>query len=103
MKSAQTSANTHGVLAEAGSPLGNVGGDEGGSSGSREELTRNPRAFAGPPLLLRANEVAHLLGLGRSKVYELMQSGELPTVRIGTAIRVPMNALTDWVKDRTDS
>ena len=54
-------------------------------------------------LLLRAGEVAHLLALGRSKVYELMQSGELPTVQIGTAKRVPRNALEEWVRRKTTS
>ena len=103
MKSAQTSANLHSGLPDAGSLSCNVGGSEGGSSGSREGLIRSARDFVGPPLLLRADEVAYLLGLGRSKTYELMQSGELPTVRIGTAVRVPMNALLEWVKDRTDS
>ena len=52
------------------------------------------------PLLLRAEEVAEALGLGRSKVYELMASGELPTVRIGRAVRVPAEALRDWVAAR---
>ncbi len=32
-------------------------------------------------LLLRADEVAKALGLGRSKTYELMNSGRLPVVR----------------------
>ena len=53
------------------------------------------------PLLLRASEVAHLLALGRSKVYELMNTGELPTVRIGTAVRVPAKALREWVLSQT--
>lgn len=53
------------------------------------------------PLLLRAREVAHLLGIGRSKVYEMMGTGELPTVRIGTAVRIPTKALEEWVLKRT--
>ena len=52
-------------------------------------------------LLLRAEEVARALGLGRSKVYELMATGNLPTVRIGRAVRVPADALRDWVAART--
>ena len=54
-----------------------------------------------PSLLLRATQVAHLLGLGRSKVYEMMQTGELPIVRIGTAVRVPRAALEAWVQRNT--
>jgi excisionase family DNA binding protein len=51
--------------------------------------------------LLRAPEVAQILGLGRSKVYDMMQSGELPVVHIGRAIRVPMQALQAWIRGRT--
>src|SRR5947209_7942293 len=32
--------------------------------------------------LLRAEEVAELLGIGRSKSYELIASGDLPSLRI---------------------
>ena len=55
------------------------------------------------PLLLKATEVAQMLGLGRSKVYEMMAKGELPIVRIGTAVRVPKKALEEWIEDHTDN
>ena len=54
-----------------------------------------------PPLLLKASEVAKMLGLGRTKVYEMMASGELPVVRIGTAVRVPRQRLLDWIEENT--
>lgn len=53
------------------------------------------------PLLLRADEVARALGLGRSKTYQMMASGELPVVRVGRSIRVPADALQDWVRGQT--
>jgi excisionase family DNA binding protein len=56
----------------------------------------------GEPLLMKAEEVARLLSLGRSKVYEMMASGELPSVKIGTARRVPRAALLDWITQRTE-
>jgi excisionase family DNA binding protein len=43
--------------------------------------------------LLKATEVARLLGIGRTKVYELMAAGELPVVRIGRFVRVPRRSL----------
>ena len=55
----------------------------------------------GEPLLLKADEVAKMLGLGRTKVYEMMASGELPVVRIGTAVRVPRQRLLDWIGENT--
>jgi excisionase family DNA binding protein len=53
------------------------------------------------PLLLRADDAAALLGLRKSKVYALMRSGELPSVRIGTkAVRVPREELDAWVREK---
>ena len=51
-------------------------------------------------LLIRPSEVADLLGLGRTKVYEMLASGELPSVRIGKSVRVPLGALRQWVDER---
>lgn len=48
-------------------------------------------------LLLTPAEVAAALGIGRSKVYELLQTGQLHSVRIGTCRRVPADALNDLV------
>ena len=52
-------------------------------------------------LLLRTDEAARLLGLGRTKVFELLTAGELPVVRIGRAVRVPRGELERWIADRT--
>jgi len=41
------------------------------------------------PIMLRAAEVALLLGISRSTVFRLIESGEIPAVRIGRSIRVP--------------
>jgi excisionase family DNA binding protein len=51
-------------------------------------------------ILLRAEEVALLLGLGRTKVYEMVAAGELPAVRIGRCLRVPREDLRQWVRLR---
>jgi excisionase family DNA binding protein len=52
------------------------------------------------PILLRAEEAANLLSLGRSKVFALMASGELPSIHIGRAVRVPREGLERWVRER---
>ena len=50
-----------------------------------------------PRLLLTAEEVAHMLRISRSKVYELMGSGELQSVPIGRSRRVPYDAVTAYI------
>ena len=52
-------------------------------------------------LLYRADEVAKVLGLGRSKTYELMADGTLPVVRIGKSVRVPADALRRWIAQKS--
>ena len=51
-------------------------------------------------LLLKPSEVATRLGLGRAHVYQLLATGELPSIRLGRCIRVPVSALNDWVTDQ---
>lgn len=53
------------------------------------------------PLLLKAGDVAKLLGLGRSKVFAMLAVGELPVIRIGRSVRVPRAALEHWIAERT--
>ena len=55
-----------------------------------------------PPILLRAEEAAKLLSLGRTTVFALMASGDLPCVRVGRAVRVPRVAVERWVRERTE-
>jgi excisionase family DNA binding protein len=50
-----------------------------------------------PVLLLRPEDAASALGIGRTKVYELMRSGALRSVRIGGLRRIPATALADFV------
>jgi excisionase family DNA binding protein len=50
-----------------------------------------------PALLVRAEDAAVALGIGRTKVYELMRSGVLRSVKIGGLRRIPATALADFV------
>jgi excisionase family DNA binding protein len=51
--------------------------------------------------LLTVPEAARRLSLGRATTYQLVRRGELPSVRIGRAVRVPARALEQWVRQRT--
>jgi excisionase family DNA binding protein len=50
-------------------------------------------------LLLRPDEVALRLGIGRSKVYALINSQAIPSLRIGGSIRVAVDSLKSWIKE----
>jgi len=53
-------------------------------------------------LLLKPEDAARALSLGRSKLHELVTTGELPAVRIGRATRIPASALQDWVQRQAE-
>jgi len=48
-------------------------------------------------LLYTPVEGCRVLGIGRSKVYELLGAGELTSVRIGACRRIPARALLEFV------
>jgi excisionase family DNA binding protein len=52
-------------------------------------------------LLIKPSEAAELLGVGRSKVYQMLAAGELPSLRVGALVRIPSDALRRWVEERT--
>jgi excisionase family DNA binding protein len=49
-------------------------------------------------LLLTPAEAATVLGIGRSKVYELLQTGQLESVHIGACRRVPADAVHSFLR-----
>jgi excisionase family DNA binding protein len=51
-------------------------------------------------LLLTPLEAAESLRIGRSKIYALLASGVLRTVRVGHSLRVPADELRKWVREQ---
>lgn len=49
------------------------------------------------PRLLKAEELADLLGLPLWRVYELAREKRIPRVRIGRSLRFDPNAVSDWL------
>lgn len=48
-------------------------------------------------------EVQQILNMGRTKVYELIRSGVIPSVDIDGNIRIPVEALEKWIKRKVES
>jgi excisionase family DNA binding protein len=59
-------------------------------------MAQIPRADV-PVLLVRPEQAARALGISRSKVYELMASGKLRSVKIGRSRRISMESLATFV------
>jgi excisionase family DNA binding protein len=55
----------------------------------------------GEQRLLRVTEVVRYTSLSRSKVYGMMDSGQLEYVRFGKARRVPLAGLERLVRENT--
>ncbi len=55
-------------------------------------------AHAAPaPLLLRVEEAAAMLGIGRTRMFALIESGEVVSLKLGRSRRVPVDALRAYV------
>ena len=52
--------------------------------------------------LLNVNEAATALGLGRSLVYTLVTTGELTSIKIGRARRIPIGAIDEFIARRLE-
>lgn len=49
------------------------------------------------PLLLNVKQLAALLGVSDSSVYELIEEEDFPSLRIGKRIVIPKEELRKWI------
>jgi excisionase family DNA binding protein len=49
---------------------------------------------------LKVPEVAEVLRIARGRAYELVGSGEIPSVRIGRSVRVSRKELDRWLEEQ---
>lgn len=45
------------------------------------------------PITVRVADAAKMLGIGRYRLYELMQSGDIETLKLGRSTRIPVDGL----------
>jgi len=67
------------------------------STFSQDAMTNGERRDEMTRLLLTSDEAAGMLGIGRTKVYELMASGRLRSVKIDRCRRISAGALAEFV------
>ena len=49
------------------------------------------------PLALRVEDLMPILGIGRNTAYELVRSGQIRSIKIGRQIRVPRDAVVEFL------
>lgn len=62
-------------------------------------MERNASNKTGPEILLTIPEVAQMLHIGRSTVYDLLHDG-LPFLKLGRATRISSQSLYRWIEQR---
>ncbi|AMK24631.1 helix-turn-helix domain-containing protein [Sphingobium sp. SJ10-10] len=58
-------------------------------------MTAPPRP---DPICVRVNDAAHMIGVGRTKLYALIAAGEVETVKLGKATRITTASLHDLIR-----
>ena len=61
-------------------------------------VENNCRDLSVLPMTLRVEDLMPILGIGRNTAYELIRSGQIRSIRIGRQIRIPRDALLDFLR-----
>ena len=53
------------------------------------------------PLVMTVPEASEVLRIGRCKAYDLVRCGQIRSIRVGSAIRIPKAALIEFLNGST--
>ena len=57
------------------------------------------RSYDELPLTLRVEDLTSILDIGRNTAYELVRCGTIRSIRIGKQLRIPKDALVEYLSD----
>lgn len=60
-------------------------------------MSSNYHSFEELPLTLRVEDLMPILGIGRNTAYKLVRSKQIYSVKIGRQLRIPKQALIDYL------
>ncbi len=63
-------------------------------------MSSNYHSFDELPLTLRVEDLMPILDIGRNTAYELVRSGKIRSIRIGRQLRIPKDAIQDYLAQR---
>ena len=58
------------------------------------------RSYDELPLTLRVEDLMPILDIGRNTAYELVRCGKIRSIRIGHQLRIPKDAIQDYLAQR---
>ena len=70
---------------------------------AKSQMSQTASRHAPERLLLRVPEVADRLGLGLTKTWALVNTGEIRSITIGKSRRVPVEALEEWLRQKENT
>jgi excisionase family DNA binding protein len=56
----------------------------------------------GTTLMLKRTEVAEQLRISRAKAYALIAAKDIPSIRVGSSVRVSTDALREWIAKKAE-
>lgn len=62
-----------------------------------DSIITNNRGNPELPLVLTVTNLAQSLGVGRNTAYDLVRSGKVRSIRIGRQLRIPRDALLEFL------
>ena len=54
------------------------------------------------PLALKVDDLMPILGIGRNTAYGLVRSGQIRSIRVGRKIRIPRDAVMEFLGGRNE-
>lgn len=64
-------------------------------------MTQTHTPFEHVPDILNAQQLAEVLGISKAGAYQILNSKDFPTLRIGKRMLVPKDKLLAWIDDHT--
>jgi excisionase family DNA binding protein len=65
--------------------------------------TTRSESGIGEPISVRIPEAVHLTGLSRSRIYELMKSGDIEFAKVGSSTLILVESLRGFIRSRRSS
>lgn len=53
--------------------------------------------FTNYPDILTPNQLKDLLNIGKNRVYKMLQTGEIESIKIGKQYRIPKRCIKDYI------